>query len=569
MVNYIVFISIIISLLVYAYAARNARNEAKGTADDYYLAKGTTKPSEFAVTQTAYQLQMATVYPFFLFAFTGNWWIGFVNNVGYFLGIGIYFLLLPFFSKGSANIVGKSSTIHDAIARLHSLPYLRKLTGWMTIIAFAGLAAFEITWGSRVFRVLFDGGDSVYYLAISTLAAYLVLYVWAGGQRANIGAAQYQLFFAYAGLHSLVAWLALQDKVSFSGGEFAVIVPVIILLSAIMLFMRLRICLQPQLRFLRYLNILTVVSLGGMLIGLTPKLGTLSLPTDLISTITKAPSFWLTSLSVGLLPLFFQFVDTSNWQRLTSLIVTPGNRMSEARKGLKQYLIESPLSWLLPIFSGLCAAQFLSVSPNADPWDALLGFILHANSYWYPALAILVFVGIVAIFMSTADELLTTIAYVYAYDLSKVSRRLAIQSSNSNAESAASVVYASGRTAMTVATAIVIGLFIVVDVFFTGNGQKLIGAFLAFYGPLISLAPSLVVPAITGRVAHQWFATLSLALGAAAGLLCGFWSLLVPDAFGGDVTWFGSLASFGVSWALYLVGLIGGRQVHIEAQHVN
>jgi len=573
MINYVVFVFIIASLVFYVRIAWKIRHESLKTSDDYYLAKGTVRPSQFAVTQTAYQLQMATIYPFFLFAFLGSWWIGIVNDVGYILGILIYFVLLPLFSRGSANIVGKSSTVHAAIANLHSFPRLRQLTAWMTVIAFSGLAAFEITWGSRVFRVLFDGGDSVYYLAIATLALYLVLYVWAGGQRANITSAQYRLFFAYAGLHSLVAWFAWHDGVTFGGAPFAVLVPAIVVFSAAMLFIRMRIGQQDQPRYLKNLNILTIVSLLVMLAGIVPKLSTLhlSLVNTVLPTITSDPSFWWAALSVGLLPLFFQFVDTSNWQRLTSLITNPANRVIEARKGLRQYLIESPLSWLLPIFIGLCAAQFLTIPKDGEPWDELLRAVLNSNGLVQIFLPIVVFVGVVAIFMSTAEDFLTTVGYVYAYDLSRRSRLIARRSETSKNESAEAIakknesdealVKKTGRAAMSVATAIVVIGFIVGDLFFGGSGKVLIGLFLAFYAPLVALAPSLVVPAVTGRVAHKSFVLMSLGLGALSGFFFGVVSLFFPSAFGGNVTWFGSLAAFGVSWVFYLVGLIGGTKI--------
>lgn len=238
MQNYIAFLSIVASLGVYFFAVRS--NKASATSDQYFTARGTVDSNQFANAQIAYALQMATVYPFFLFAFQGMWWVAVINTLFYSIGIALYRLLLGKFARGARPLLGSARTVHAAIAEVNHVPFLRPFTAGLTVFAFAGLAAFEIIWGANALKIALGGNEVGFYLSVATLAAYLVVYVWAGGQNAAIRADQIQLFFSYVGLHVLVAWVAWQPGVDLAHLSFPLVAPLIVAISGVMLIYRLR-----------------------------------------------------------------------------------------------------------------------------------------------------------------------------------------------------------------------------------------------------------------------------------------------------------------------------------------
>jgi hypothetical protein len=513
---------------------------------------------------------MATVYPFFFLAFHGQWWIPVVNTVFYAIGIIFFTSLLPYFKGEAVGLLGESTTIHSAIARLHGAPSLRKITAWMTIIAFSGLAVFEITWGAVVFQILFESADFIYYFAVVILALYLILYVWVGGQEAAIRTSQYQLLFSYAGLHALVGWIAWQPAADFRNGPLQIIVPAVILISIVFLFYRLKNApSRTAPPFLRRLNALTILS-GALMVLFLVSRGDKIVPTfdfSFLSSVPETPYFWLIFLSVACLPLGFQFVDMTNWQRLTALKPNGGGLVKQARTGVIWYLRESPLSWLLPILAGLACLQFISLSKEQDPWLVLLSAVRDTPGITGMVMAVFVFVGIVAIFMSTAEELLTAIGYAFSFDLKSSTRKIADQYDvNQDAlvtEDEGQLMITTGRVAFATATGAVIVLFFAADKLW-GAGPDLIALFLAFFSPLIALAPSLIMPAWTGRVAKPGFAVASIVGGAGVGLLLGLWATIEPTALDEAARWLASPASFAVSWIIYVFGWMMGAPILSE-----
>lgn len=145
------FAGSVASLVVYMGAAVWRPTRAWTNPDQYFLAKRGFSDSEFAGAQIAYGLQMGTVYPFFLMVATGDWYFPVANTIGYAVGIFLFLVLIPLFSRSALNLVGSSRTIHAVVGNLHQSTSLRVTASLLTVLGFAGLAAFEIVFGARVF----------------------------------------------------------------------------------------------------------------------------------------------------------------------------------------------------------------------------------------------------------------------------------------------------------------------------------------------------------------------------------------------------------------------------------
>jgi Na+/proline symporter len=553
------FVAFVISLLLYLFVARKAGKVQPTHPNQFFLSQNAHDESQFAASQIAYALQMATIYPFFLFAFTGAWWIAAWNTLFYAIGIILLYAVLPRFMSGHCAIVGSSRTIHAFIANLHDTPRLRQFTAGMSIVGFTGLTAFELVWGARILRVLFGGNSSIYYLAIVILTFYLVLYLWLGGQRGTINTGQFQLVIAYVGLHAAVAWALLRPEVVVAKMDAPILLPIIVVIGILMLGWRLR-WLRLGLectKIEKALALITVSSLVVMLVAICSKSGVLTPASFTCKGVARSTEFWWQLSAFALLPLFFQFVDMTNWQRMASLASADQiGLLRHVRNGLWRYLLESPLSWLLPVILGLCAMQILGGKVQGDPWDAFVGSAIASTGVINGAVATLIIAGVAAIFLSTADGLLSAIGYSYAYDVDKRARNMLDRQDTTEWKAKdVSYVIGRGRAAMAIFLLAIVLIFLCADI--AGNsGETILGVFLAFFTPMVAFAPAILIPALTGRVASARVATFAIVGGGLVGVACG-----VISAFkAGLWQWVSIDATFVVSWVTYLVGFFAGEK---------
>jgi len=560
MTSPVAFAAVLISLSIYVVVARRAVRARFGAPAqlprDFFLARHRYGGEEFAASQIAYQLQMSTVYPFVIWAATGDWSLALWNTLFYLVGIGLFLALIRRFKESAFNIIDSPKTLHDHMARIHRVPGLRMFTALLSVIGFAGLAVFEIVWGATAFKVLFGGSSAIFYVAIVVLALYLTVYFWVGGQGAAIRTDQYQLLLGYIGLHALVAWSITRPSVSLAHLAAPFLVAWTAVISCLMLIWRLGAWrLLGRARYLRVLNLLTLASVAVMLVFLVRVSSS-----DWRSALTL-PAFHPTDpvafhwqlATLAILPFFFQFVDMTNWQRIASLKDT-----RDLRKGLIQYLLESPLSWLFPVIIGLCAPMILGNHFTGDFWEGLLAKLCGDQSITGALLASLVLVAIVAIFMSTAESLISAIGYAYAYDISSSSRYLIDSTDESDlSDKDRDLIIRTGRRAMACILGIVVFLFIVVDIL-ASKGGTLLGLFLSFYTPMLAFAPAVLLPAILKgkRIPSAFWTWTSIAGGSLVGIAIG----IASTVLGGISQWLAAPAVLVVSWVAYLLGIIVAPQ---------
>jgi hypothetical protein len=313
---------------------------------------------------------------------------------------------------------------------------------------------------------------------------------------------------------------------------------------------------------LMFLNIVAVISLAWVVykIALTPDL--LSVSTVRIPHIEVPNNMFWMLFTMAALPLFFQFVDMTNWQRLSSLSGDDtGLVIADAKKGLRFFLLESPLSWLFPIAIGMSAAAFLKVPEGKDAWVAFVDLVTSIPGKYGIFLAAVAVVGILSIFLSTAVSLLTASGYAFAYDVYPRTRVLMDTLHSKKApevltEQERDSVVTVGVYATSVAILVSAVVYILFDLAFPELRMTLLYFFLTFYSPMLAFAPSILIPIRTGLAANGWVALCSMAVSAVLGLAIGIYSLFSSNEIW---QWLGVPVCFLSSWVIYLGGFMFSR----------
>lgn len=551
----IVVFALIAVLFIYIYQARRSLAAADhNDPDRFFLSTHSHSKQEFGSAQVAYFLQMATVYPFFIFGFSKQWWLGAWNTFFWAVGIVVFIIVLPRCNRGILDLVGRSSTPHALISGAHNAPFLRTFASTLSITAFIGLALFEMIWGTVGLKALLGGNNYLYYITIAIFALYLITVLLAGGQRGAIITAQYQLLFAYIGLHLLTAW-ALAKHGQLSAVDAPIIFPVIFIIGSIAVLNRLWMLREKAPWMLKVLNIGALLSLASCLFVIVKSPDFLNTSIYPWKPIELPKHYLLMLIAMGCLPIFFQFVDMTNWQRLSSLSGDKEKVMKDARSGLKFFLLESPLSWLFPLAIGMSAVSFLSPQ-GVDPWESFMNYATGIAGPFGAFLAVATVVGMICVFLSTADSLLSATGYAFAYDIYPKTRDLmdkvhTAKDGNVVSTDERALVVNVGKYVTAIAIFSAATVYIVVDAISPKLSEKFLWLAIAFYAPMLSFAPSMLVPILTGRAASASVSALSMAVAAALGIFCGFYSLVSVDEIW---MWLGIPLCFVTSWAIYLLG---------------
>lgn len=552
MLHAVTMFSVVAMLCIYLFQARISRAEPNNEDPDrFFLSTHAHSKEEYGSAQIAYFLQMATVYPFFLFSFSGQWWLAIWNTGWYVVGILVFVWLLPRFHSGGLDLVGRSSTPHALIASVHRSPGLRTLASLLSMIAFTGLALFETVWGTAALKMVLGGSDYLYYVSILIFAFYLITVLWIGGQRAEIRTAQWQLVIGYIGLHLITGWILWHYPGILPQTDAPFVFAAIFLTGIWTIGRRLVHWRQDGRPEMIGLNLVAVLSLAVVLYAIAATPGFFSGSLLTAKPMMLPPEWPWMLVTLGWMPIFFQFVDMTNWQRLSAL--SGQNVIASARSGLWQFVVESPLSWLFPIAMGLTASHFITVAKGKDPWRIFLTTTIDLPGAWGAASVFLV-IGLICVFLSTANALMSATGYAWAYDVHRPTREIMdeIHAAHNggvvSAEDRARVTNA-GRWGTSLAIAVAAILYVSLDASL-GVGERLLGIFLAFFTPILSFAPGMLVPMRTGRAASAYVAFASMSVSATAGIGIGIYSYFGPPIY----SWISVPVCAGLSWGIYLIG---------------
>ena len=99
---------ILIPLLIYLIAALAVKKGEIKNPDDYFIAYKNVGTTPFANSSIAYGFQVATVYPFIVWAATGSISLALANS--FFWGVGI--LVFSFVIPKLKDFIGTDKTLH-------------------------------------------------------------------------------------------------------------------------------------------------------------------------------------------------------------------------------------------------------------------------------------------------------------------------------------------------------------------------------------------------------------------------------------------------------------------------
>jgi hypothetical protein len=525
-------------------------------------------------SNVAANFQMLSVYPNIVFGMLGNLAVPLLNAIAF--GIGA----LIFRRRGmkyKAMIEEGDSTVHGFVARVHSFPRLKRYTTLVSLAVFTSVVAFEVVFLARILSALMGGSQTAYYTLIFSLIFFLSSAVYFGGQKSTFFADNLHLAMAYIGVHLCLGTLARLSGARIYADSVLLVIGIS---TAIMIGFRIRVLMQKSGSLLgRSIGLLITGSAVYLLVMVIS-----SLPADphaywhdadvrLIHSFPKAASVRVTMILAAVCPaIFANFVDFSFWHRLRAVRTEPiptQEQTARFNRGINVFLIEAPLSWILPLSIGVLA---LSVMPGAatlvrtgeeDPVAGLVKWLLNSHG----ALSLIGFlfvVGLLSVAVSTVDAYLTSLSYLFAKDITNESRDESDRIS-------------AGRGFQFIVALFIVVIFVVLDIF-ANTSLVLLTIFLTAFAPLTALSPLVVWPLLTGKTyssqsALQSFLLMASCMGAGAvGLALGIWAVVVAATPEEVLYWIATPAAFVCSWVLYFCYLVlavpTGKQPCVErAQH--
>jgi hypothetical protein len=200
---YFLFLPLILSLAIYFVPVLLLRHKIYRRAQDYFVASNKTSPTVFQNASIAYQLQMATFGPFFLWGSRGDFWPVIVNSL--FFGIGlllVFYLRKPLFLFLNNSLRSDASvTVHEFMARQHGDDSrVRVASSVLTVFALFGLVLGECLGLATLLKpILLENVDAT-YIFVFIILLLIFLYTVVGGNSGVMRSDQAHLGVAYAGL---------------------------------------------------------------------------------------------------------------------------------------------------------------------------------------------------------------------------------------------------------------------------------------------------------------------------------------------------------------------------------
>lgn len=572
-------IPFILSALIYIIPAYLARQRRIDNPTEVHVASHETPSLVFSNAGIAYQLQMATLGPFFVWGATGDLWPALINSV--FFGIGLFLLILyrrPIIAFISSSIKGtESTTLHGFMSAAHGdARSVRVLASIFTVIALGGIVIAEMFGAMSVMTPILSGNKEASFLLVVAMFFLMYIYTTIGGNDGVQRTDQFQLGVAYVCLFTILIGLLLVVTRSATVGSAATLAALFAVVCLAVLLWRHRFTfiefearniadddlvsdkdmrrlsrvyrtLERALNAVVFVVIVVALGLGiyalsrGVLAG-----GAKALAVPLLMP-SKSSIVALTALAI--LPLVYQLCDLSNWQRLAALrpdLAEPGTSPAVERNvlsALRAYAVESPAIWIILMLFGTIAATAFGGLNATDPFGDFVQRLISSGGVAQFGLFLLVMAAL-AISLSTMDAVLSAALYAFRYDILY----------DRNRDSKYDINEPSRQTRVRVFGFAVYGL-VVCGLYFAQNYLKAFGGdqyltiLLTVYSAQISFIP-LIIGGIWGRNKADSFWNCGAA-GALLTLVFGFGTAIGITAWGilsgnTDASWWaiwGCLAS--------------------------
>lgn len=568
MISILAFVLILAPILVYLVSALLERKRVLASSD-FFLAAGQVSSFEFANSSIGYGFQIASVSVFLAWGYLYGF-AALVNPFFWGIGIALFAVLLP----KMVSYLGSGKTLHGYLGERYASRSLEIIASLATLVGFLGTFVAELAWGSAVFR-LFSPSPVAVGAILTGMAIVITIYLVRAGQLNAMRTDQLQLVFTYVGFLGLavtLAWLAANGGMIDRAAAFILsgVLALCLVVMATMMWRQIsleRVTVVNELftltKFVRpILVVLVAMALVGLLVNM---IRSPTSPASLRVAISQPQFFTLSQgtlnlLSLALLPLLWQFVDVTMWQRLASVQLSDEDgataptreKLRPIRVGLQRFAFESPITWLFAIVIGMLLRHVDIGVTEQGIWDALGAIPLalrEASGELGQPLGLMLAIGfgaaIVAAMLSTADSMLMGALAVFSLDLASPVQRTA-GTPESLALSTPDI--RVGRAAIVVFVTIALGVIWLQLMTSIQILPILLGAYAAQISLAVSVVGALVLPR---ELRSRGWAIASILAGVAATAYATAVAL-------GNAEWqlFAPLFALGASIPVYLTGIL-------------
>lgn len=543
---------ILMPLIIYLIVALAGKKEKINHPDDYFSAFRKVGETEFTSSSVAYGFQVSTIYPFLFWGASMFLFVPFINAI--FWGVGILLFYLSF--NKISKYLGKGKTLHGLIGKTYGNK-ARVVASYLTILGFVGYIIAELWFGSRVLLAVFPSNNWIYFSAF-IFVIFISIYLFKEGQISSIKTDQLQLTFTYLGVFGIIIYLlyATFKNGQVISGALNWGLLIIIVLAFLILFIR-------KLKFIKIhstidnmLNIVVSILFASIIILGFMVLFNNGSDFQLGGFVNLEGFGYLGLISLIILPLSWQFVDLTNWQRILSVKKDKSESATKSiKKGLLTFSIESPFTWILFIIFGLLISTVYS---NLTFEDILIDFpkqMINSESTFETIIGYTFIVSIISIMLSTIDSFIMGIAFTYTYDINSKSKEL-IDKNETLEKNQLDSVLAKGKIFGFITVLLSIGLFVVFDKYVKGGGDLFINLLLTFYTASLSFLPLVLgLIFLKKRPSENW-AISSMLLGSVISISLGVYAVISNP----DYAWYPIIVCILLSFTLYFVGLLFNKK---------
>ena len=542
-------IIILIPLLIYLIAASTVKKDVIKHPDDYFSAFKKVGKTEFTSSSIAYGFQVSTIYPFLFWGASMFLFVPFINAL--FWGFGI--ILFYFSFNKISRFLGSGKTLHGLIGETYGIK-ARIIASLLTIVGFIGYIIAELWFGSLVLLSVFPSNNWLYF-SVFVFIFFIAVYLYKAGQVSSIRTDQLQLTFTYFGVFGIIIYLLylIVNNGVIIGGELTWGLLFLSVLIPIILLTRKTKFILLNSFFDKILNVIITVFFVSILI-LSILIIFKNSQGYNVNNFVNLEGFGFAGLfSLMLLPLCWQFVDLTNWQRLLSVKMPNSNSQinQNIKKGLLNFAIESPFTWILFIVFGLLISTSF---PNWTFEDILIDFprqMINSNIIFEQILGYTFIVSIISIMLSTMDSFIMGISFTYTYDINSQSRNLIEKQSEIDVSTTQQILN-KGKYFGFFIVLIALVLFIFFDKNIEGGGNLFINLLLTFYSAALSFLPLIIGMIFLKTKPNSNWALASMLIGSIAGISIGVYATLYNPVF----AWYPIIISFLFSSIIYGIGVL-------------
>jgi hypothetical protein len=588
----VLWIPIVVSLALYFVPAVLFKRNRYLLSRDYLVSARGASDGVFQNSSLAYALQLATFGPFFVWGLSGDWIPGVWNSAFYCLGL----LLLYTFRRQIADFLrealaqDRSITIHEFLARSHGgSPWIRVIASGLTVVALWGIVMAEMFGILAALGPMLGMGSEGSVIFVIGLFFLMFAYSTMGGNDGVMRTDQLQLGLAYIGVFTAVVGMIFLLTWSSQPGSPRAAMPILYfgIFGAMWLILRRFRFIEPPrserapndseaprhiawrvyLRFENVVNVLVVLVIVVMVFA-AGSFVVVAGPQAVIeamqrSVVTTTGMSGLALLALALLPLGYQIVDITNWQRFAAAGDPAHYAGGPGRSALLRYATEAPLVWIsLLAFGALAAGLFDSLAGSQNPFGDYAAGLVALNNIVGTVTAVAFLVAVFAIGLSTMDAVFSATQCAFQYDLLP-----ALERTSTGGMHMARKIRATRLFGLLTYLA-VISMLYVVEKYLAFGRDDYLALLLAFYSAQMAFVPLVAGALIAVRrpggqsLVPPKFAAGALIAGASVGI--GATVTAIAGGAGELFLWGAIPACLLVSSVVYAAGWYVGGQITRE-----